>query len=409
MPRVFRTPLQTKRAAVRRRGLGRDGRSLVAGSVILIVLITILFASVALTAFIEKASSDLLVDAREADAVRLRAEAYSALETTLGVLEDFRLVIGGLRNPNEGWSDPLGFANYQPAEGRTIDVEFIDESSKLSLPKADATVFAPLFKAWGLPQADADKLTDALLGWMTKDYVPTGASSPRPDDYERTELPFDPPARSLRSFSELASIDFAKKIFFDEAGEPTDLYRQFVSTFSLYSFDKANINGGNSGVLSALGIEDASQNKRLQDFLHGTGAYQNQGPSYFKTGQDVATLLGANSPAAQLSTQIAALRIIITVHEGHASFRLNTVVAPQGGAKIAPTEDAQSAATGTGGQATPGTGSSSKAKTPTRPQAVPSSSISNAGSEVKSLNYPFTILEIRENDKAASTPAAAAP
>jgi type II secretory pathway component PulK len=193
------------------------------GSVILIVLITIMFAAVALTLFIEKASTDLLVDAREADAVRLRMEAYSALETTLGVLEDFRLVIGALHNPAEGWGDPLRFANYVPASGRTIEVQFEDESAKISLPQVKDSTMIEVFKSWGLNQQDAQKLTDALMGWMKKEHVSSGAGSPRPEDYDRGELPFAPPDRSLRSFSELASIDYARTVFFDEAGEPINV------------------------------------------------------------------------------------------------------------------------------------------------------------------------------------------
>ena len=60
-----------------------------------VVLVTLLFASVALTLFIEKASDDLLVESRVAAARRLRFEAYSALETPLAVLQDFQLVNGG--------------------------------------------------------------------------------------------------------------------------------------------------------------------------------------------------------------------------------------------------------------------------------------------------------------------------
>ena len=80
------------------------------GSVLLIVLVTLVFATSALLLFIEKAGTDLLVPIREADANRLRLEAYSALETTLAVLEDFREVSEGLHSPAEGWSDPLAFA-----------------------------------------------------------------------------------------------------------------------------------------------------------------------------------------------------------------------------------------------------------------------------------------------------------
>src|SRR3954463_5314056 len=92
------------------------------GSVLVIVMITLIFTTFALVAFIEKASGDLLVEARAAQAARLRSEAYSALETTLAVLEDFRQVGRGLRSPAEGWGDPLTFAAWTPKEGRTVDI-----------------------------------------------------------------------------------------------------------------------------------------------------------------------------------------------------------------------------------------------------------------------------------------------
>ena len=102
-------------------------------SVLVIVMITLLFAAFALVAFIEKASNDLLVEHREAQARRLRMEAYSALEVTLAVLEDFRLATNGLHSPAEGWNDPLGFVGYTPTEDRKVEISFDDESSKLSL------------------------------------------------------------------------------------------------------------------------------------------------------------------------------------------------------------------------------------------------------------------------------------
>ena len=82
------------------------------GSVIIIVLVTMMFAAAALTLFLEKASTDLIAEARVITDNQLRTEAYSALETTVGVLEDFRSVLGNLRSPGEGWNDPLGFAGY---------------------------------------------------------------------------------------------------------------------------------------------------------------------------------------------------------------------------------------------------------------------------------------------------------
>ena len=48
-------------------------------SVLVVVLVTLVLATIALTLFIERATDDLLVETREADARRLRLEAYSAL------------------------------------------------------------------------------------------------------------------------------------------------------------------------------------------------------------------------------------------------------------------------------------------------------------------------------------------
>jgi len=347
-----------------------------------------------------------LVDARDASATRLRMEAYSALETTVEVLEEFRLVIGSLHHPAEGWAEPLRFANYEPSPGRRVEIEFVDESAKLSLPKTEKSTFVELFKGWGMPQNNAEKLTDALLGWMQKDYVPGTASAPRAEDYDRGEIPFLPPARPLRSYSELASIDYARQVFYDENGEPNELWLRFREAFSLYAYEKANVNGGNPHVLTGMGITDESQHRRMHDFLTGQGAYQRQGAGFFKSTQEVATLLGGNSPAVGLTTEIAALRVIVTVWEGRTSFRLSAVIAPQGGATIPVVENNE---TNQGNQAGgPGSGTAAGRAGGNRPNPTNSPTRANArtndGTAAKSLNYPFTILEIRENDEIPLSP-----
>jgi hypothetical protein len=381
-----------------RRGCGARG-----GSVIIIVLVTLMFTSVALTLFIEKASNDLLVEARAADDARLRREASSALETVLAVLQDFQDVNGGLRSPQEGWDDPLGFAGYEPEAGRTVEVNFEDESGRISLPSATGPVLVNVFKGWGLSPPNADKLSDAILGWMKKDYVGTSAGAPRAEDYDRGELPFIPPSRPLRSFDELASIDYARDLFYDENGNPTELWRRFVATFSLYEYNSPNINGAAPDLLSAYGSTDPNLQKRLDDYIHGRGSYKNRGPGFFPDKERVAFILGAQSPAAELGTEIRALRVHVTVREGQSSYRLSVLVAPttRGGARIP-----RAAASNTDGdgasppaaspQPTPSAGGSSSGRT----------TIGGSGATAeKKLNYPFTLLEIRENDAISSTPA----
>jgi general secretion pathway protein K len=366
----------------------------------LIVLITIAFASLALVAFIDRASNDLLVAARAAEANRLRADAYSALEVTLGVLNEFIQADGGaLHSPAEGWSDPLGFAGYEPASGRTIDVTFEDESGKLSLPHADANQLTNLFTAWGVTQSDAEQLADALLTWMRKDHVAsTDAGTP---DYDQATIPYAAPQRSLRSFDELAAVDFVNKKFYDENGLPNDLWHKFAAAFSLYDFNSPNINSAGSDTLTALGQSDPALKNQLSSYLKGTGNYQQQGPGYFKSTADAGNLLGAQSVPQGVGTQILALRIIVTVHEDNSSFRLDTVVTQKSQAKaVASTEQVtlpDGTTTNTPGVPVPATASNGSASTASSsPGTATAANNSTGATTTTQLNYPFTLLEVHE-------------
>ena len=365
------------------------------GSVLLIVLVTLVFATSALLLFIEKAGTDLLVDIREADAARLRQEAHSALETTLAVLEDFRVVGDGLHGPAEGWGDPLGFSGYTPAEGRTVEVLLEDESAKLPLPSVKAEMLIALFKSWKVPQTDAERLTDSLLGWMKKDYTANSIGAPTVTDYENTALPFVPPGRSLRSFVELAAIEGVRQVFFDEVtGLPTALYQRFTDTFSLYDFDSPNLNGNRLEPLLAQETMDAQQQLRVAEFLSGAGSYQSQGPGFFKSARSVAAVAGGQLAKLGYGYKVNALRITVTVRQGVSSFRLLAVVAPEGGAKVVPASSVASASTEAS------TAAASSNKTARKSDSKRGATADKTSGKTGDLKYPFTFLEIRENDSA---------
>ena len=357
---------------------------------LLIVLVTLVFATSALLLFIEKAGTDLLVDIREADASRLRLEAYSALETTLAVLEDFRVVSDGLHGPAEGWSDPLGFAGYEPAEGRTVEVTLEDESAKLPLPSVKPEMLVALLKYWQVPQTDAERIADSLLVWIKKGHTATAIGAPTVQDYENLALPFAPPGRSLRSFSELAAIEGLRQAFFDEVtGLPNDLYQRFTDTFSLYDFAAPNLNGNRLEPLLAQETIDEQQQQRVGEYLAGAGSYQSQGPGFFKSARSVAAVAGGQLAKLGYGYKVNALKVTVTVRQGVSSFRLMAVVAPEGGAKLVAASTATAAGT-TG--ATPTT-------------AAPTSAADKAAAKAADLKYPFTFLEIRENDSAVPPPA----
>ena len=323
---------------------------------------------------------------------RLRTEAYSALETTVGVLEDFRSVLGNLRSPAEGWSDPLEFAGYEPSEGREVAVSFEDETGKLSLPRMDQPTLVMIFKSWEMSVPDAEKLADALLGWMKKEHTPSSIAAPRAEDYDKGDLPYQPPARSLRSFSELAAIEYAREVFYDENGLPNDLWRRFTATFSLYNFARPNINSASPELISSLGANDPQQTQRLEEYRTGSGMYQANGSGVFKSSNDIAGVLGAKSEAAgRVGTEIAALRVIVTVREGLNTYRLAALLAPSGGAK-APEAGELNKKTAAENNNAQGGNSASTAASGRNATAT-----AGSNAQVKSLNYPFTLLEIREN------------
>ena len=364
------------------------------GSVLIIVLITLVFASVALIAFMDRAMNDLLVDHRDARNHRLRAEAYSALETTLAVLQDFQQVDNGLHSPAEGWTDPLGFAGYTPQDDDTVDVSFEDESGKISLPHADAQTLSRLFQSWNVAQPDADMYADALMGWMKRDHVYTTPISP---DYEQNQIPYDPPARPLRSYSELAAIDKVRDFFYDADGHPNDNWRRFVASVSLLDFAKSNINGALPDTLAALGQFNDTQQQTIADYRSGQGQYQSNGPGYFMDTGQAAAIAGQGGNVGAFSSTISALRINITVHEGESEFRLSAVITtPTGGAQVV-RETATSQKTET---------SSTNAQTVSQQQTAANASQANANAgrtnaqanASQNLHYPFTLLEIREND-----------
>jgi general secretion pathway protein K len=358
-------------------------------SVLVIVLVTLMFASFALILFVEQATNDLLVESREMVAKRLRRDGYSALESVLATLEDFRRADSGYHSPAEGWRDPLGFSGWQPRAGVTVDVSIEDESGKISLSVVDAAMFTNLFTYWKVKPADAERLTDALMGWMRRDYVPASARSP---DYDQASLPFEAPARPMRSFAELAAIDFVREFFYDESGRPNEYWWRFTRTFSLYNFNQMNLNAATPDVLAALGFPDESQHARLAEYLAGKGQYSTQGPQWMTTSGQASSLLGSPSLPPVMGYEAKALRVNVTVHEGRNEFRLSAVVAPSGGATVVKAASPSTqTSTPTVNVKAPGAAAAPPPKTPA-PQ----------------LNYPFTLLEIRENGEIPPPPPAAA-
>lgn len=358
------------------------------GAVILLVLVTVFLAAFLMTRFIQRAGTELLADAHAVDQDRLRIEAYSALEVTLAVLADFRAIDNALYGPAQGWGDPLRYADYEPEGKKKIEITFEDESGKVSLPMADQATLQLLFERSGMARAEAEKASDALLVWMRKDYSPVSLDND-PQRYERADPPHKPPHRPLESWDELAAVEHVREYFYDDSGRPNDRWRWLAANASLFSFSGVNLNSATGGALAAAGLS-ASQAASLDSYFHaanGSGA-----PRYFRSAAEAATVAGVGGGSVRLGAEVQVLRIIVTVRDGAAVFRMSAVIAPPGAPVAAPTPAKPDEA------ATPGAPAA-----PVTPSVTPTAD--NATAPRKKLDYPFRVLEIQEDLEPAEPPA----
>ncbi len=338
------------------------------GSVIVLVLVTILLASFMLVRFIEESSLELTMATRAADRNHLRADAYDALETALAVIAQVRAVDGGkLQAPDQGWGDPYVYAGIEPREGVEVTFKFEDESGKLSLPQADFRRLQILFETLGLSHYDSERVADAFIAWTDPEYTPVNYES-APDVYTRETPAHNPPQRSLRSFDEIASIAVARDFFYTPEGQLTPLGEAFRQCVSLYEFPDSNLTAAPEVLLMANAL-DSNQITNLRGYVDGTLPRAPGRPAYFRTMREAQELVGGSAPLDGFGVDMHCLRIIIYVREGVSNMRLEALV----------TTD----------------------KDVTFPEPIASSTAepSAATTEVEEkLDYPFKILEIHEDN-----------
>jgi hypothetical protein len=290
------------------------------------------------------------------------------------------------------------------------------------LPQATAQTLTLLFQTWGIVKQDAEQLADAILGWMKRNHIYTTAVHP---NYDMAAVPFEAPGRSLRSYHELRAIEKAREIFYDRDGRPNDLWLRFVGSVSLLNFQRPNINGAKPDTLAALGQFDEIQQQNIGAYLSGTGNHQATGPGYFQSPNDALRIAGSTGDAGAFSVTISALRINVTVRAGQTEYRVSTVISPPNGATpvqttATMTRTETSSATA-GRPSAPRTGSTSAqapnaqapnaaAKARQSPSNRATATAPNqANANERNLKYPFTLLEIYENDEIPSVQPAGSP
>ena len=150
----------------------------------------------------------------------------------------------------------------------------------------------------------------------------------------------------------------------------TKLEREFRAHVSLFSFDRINLNTAPPQVLAAAGL-DPAQTGALQDRRRSSAPRR---AVYFRSLDEAGAVFGASVTAGKFGTEVKAMGITVTVRDGRAEYRLYAAVAPPGGAVLAMEPDRPAAGAG--------------------PAATETDEI------IKKLDYPFKVLEIREDVEA---------
>lgn len=350
------------------------------GSAIIMTLFLVLLAAFAMSRFIEKAYSEILSEALYIERDRLRLEAYSALEATVGVLFDVIRIDGSLYAPSQGWDQPIDYVGMELPEGMEIRVDYVDEMGKISLPNAGRERLLRLFEYLGFAAIESEDLVDALLEWISAEGASQSVDS-HLREYERAELPYRPPERPLRSFYELAAVQGFREAFFDGQGVPNALFHELTSLVSLFRFNQVNINSASPAVVRIWSDLADNQVAVLEGYEQREGDLL-----YFRSLDEASAQLGIPLPGGEYGVATTCLRVNVTVTEGGGSYVLSSVVAPgQGaGANLLPQEQQANQR-----QQPP-------RRRPARRQP-PAQESRPTDPQAPTVPYPFTFLEIREN------------
>jgi hypothetical protein len=351
------------------------------GAILVFVLALIVFISVLCLRLMEETVQELRHVSQQHRRDDLRVNAYSALDLAAGVLNEFKSIEGALYDPTQGWGDPLSWAEVSPLDPMiTWDIKIVDESAKINPRNASKKDLIAMFalmhnKTGSRPdQDDGEPYYDAWMDWEDADdnEREEGAED---DYYEKFDPPYFTPGKKVQSFEEFRMIkgfsydeDLSEYtgLFFSQNGSENTNMKNFRSAFSFFHEGPVNINGASSFLKRFLCGDNDSLHEEIL-----TGPRFGGTEPYFTNLTDPNLAQIQTIRGIKIACKATLFRVKITVSRGKARFRLQAILS----------SDLQM-------------GNSSGKSNPKKSQEkVRSRSAQNV-----SLNYPFRVLSIRENE-----------
>lgn len=362
------------------------------GSVIILVLVFIVLLTFIVVAFLEEASSRIKYYGLFHNRDDLRVDAYSALEISLAVINQYREVEGALWGPAQGWGNPLAETGFVPAHAQAVQVSFGDESAKLPLASLDYDTLLILFDVLGFDLPEAESLADGLLDWTDEDDL-RRLNGFDGDDYEDFEPPYKPSNAPIVSWDEFRLIEPWRTLFFDENGIPNEKWALFKSAVSLYHEGPVNINQASRTVLEVFYEKGLVDIRSLEYYQNGAdGIPGTEDDRLIRGDSSTSNLLPAES--SELTTSIQLLRVKVEAIRGDARFMVEALVTWSGANPGAGDTEVERPAEEESRE-----NINSETQTSREERVRARGQTRTAPSTAANLGYPFRFVRITENRK----------
>ncbi|MDA7757088.1 general secretion pathway protein GspK [Opitutales bacterium] len=360
------------------------------GSILVFVLALIVLLSVLSLRLMKETAQELRHVSQFHKRDDLRTYAYSALDLTVGVLNEFRMILGKLDDRGLGWGDPLEYAGISPSDiaatGEeeslnspiTWSVRLLDESGKIpfhEIKEKDLVSLFAFMKAGGdsiVNDDDGEPLVDALADWQDKDDEERDEGA-EDDYYEDLDPPYWTPGRKLENFDEFRMIKgFAydpddsenSGIFFDEIGNETGDLVNFKDSFSFFNEGGFNPDGASVFLLKFLAGDDEGAFEDLNESRNSSS--QSDKKRYYDMIGELA-----NKRGLKIDRSAKVFRLEINVNRGKSNFQLHAILLNE---------------------------MSSGNRKPIRPKTGQKNLQKPRSARNQKIQYPFRILALRENE-----------
>lgn len=293
----------------------------------------------------------------------VRTFAYSMLEVALATVQEVALIDEGkLHAPEQGWQDPIAYSGIQIPNGWEVQVQIQDEGGKLPLNTVNQNgdlLIKLLEEIFDFDYGTTRELVSTLQDWIDANdtHLLNGAESD--DEYLRRDPPYKAANAPLQSLEELRYIKVWDEEFFDEEGQPNELFFRLSGLVTVLHGGAVNLNAAPEEILEILALQGGWQHNYLFDGLD----------------QPYLTSTPESASDESASVEISLLRVTVVLQRAEVPYAISALVEPN----FSSDEDGNGASSGSA----PGRDSDDTVKT-------------GVASEQEAIQFPFRILQLNE-------------